>query len=160
MRGHVASGVAPAEAARLALAAGDVLALRGPVPSLGQAHEALRGHLDAYDEAGAHAVLDRVVSAVSLTALIDGLVLPYLREVGERWEGGELSVAQEHFASGVLRARLLGLARGWGEGAGPRALLGCAPGEQHDIGLVCFGLALRAQRWQITYLGRTPRWPR
>ena len=66
---------------------------------------------------------------------------------------GDASVAQEHFASGVLRGRLLGLARGWGLGLGPAAVLACLPGEQHDLGLIAFGLALRARGWRIVYLG-------
>jgi len=81
-------------------------------------------------------------------------VLPYLRELGRRWEAGEASVAQEHFASNVLRGRLLGLARGWDGGSGPRALLLCPTGEEHDLGLVCFGLMLRGRGWRITLLGR------
>jgi methanogenic corrinoid protein MtbC1 len=62
-------------------------------------------------------------------------------------------VAQEHFASNILRGRLLGLARGWAEASGPRALLACAPGELHDLPLIGFGLALAARGWSITYLG-------
>jgi methanogenic corrinoid protein MtbC1 len=27
------------------------------------------------------------------------------------------------------------------------------PGEQHDLGLIAFGLALRARGWRIAYLG-------
>lgn len=38
-------------------------------------------------------------------------------------------------------------------GYGPMALLGCFPGEQHDLGLICFGLALRANGWRVTHLG-------
>jgi methanogenic corrinoid protein MtbC1 len=30
----------------------------------------------------------------------------------------------------------------------------CPPGEQHDLGLIAFGLALRAHGWRITYLGQ------
>ena len=81
------------------------------------------------------------------------VVLPYLHELGERWQRGEASIAQEHFASTVLRGRLLGLARGWGRGLGPLALLACLPGEQHDLGLIAFGLALRSRGWRIAYLG-------
>lgn len=51
--------------------------------------------------------------------------MPYLHDVGDRWQRGELSIAQEHFATNVLRGRLLGLARGWGRGDGPRAVLAC-----------------------------------
>ena len=53
----------------------------------------------------------------------------------------------------MLRGRLLGLARGWGLGLGPVAVLACLPGEQHDLGLIAFGLALRARGWRIVYLG-------
>ena len=38
-------------------------------------------------------------------------MLPYLHELGERWASGEASVGQEHFASQLIRGRLLGLAR-------------------------------------------------
>jgi MerR family transcriptional regulator, light-induced transcriptional regulator len=45
------------------------------------------------------------------------------------------------------------LARGWGLGFGPAAVLACLPGEQHDLGLIVFGLALRSRGWRIVYLG-------
>ena len=76
-----------------------------------------------------------------------------LRDLGDRWQRGEVTVAQEHFASAIVRGRLLGLARGWGLGVGPMAVLACLPGEQHDLGLVAFGLALRARGWRIVHLG-------
>ena len=81
---------------------------------------------------------------------------PYLHELGERWAHAKASVAQEHFASVLPRA----LARDWGRGRGPHALLACVPGDQHDLGLICFGLALRAHGWRITYLGADTRYPR
>jgi cobalamin-dependent methionine synthase I len=62
-------------------------------------------------------------------------------------------VAEEHFASNLVRGRLLGLARGWDRGRGPRAVLACPPGERHDLGLLAFGLALREHGWRITFLG-------
>jgi methanogenic corrinoid protein MtbC1 len=37
--------------------------------------------------------------------------------------------------------------------SGPRALLACPAGEQHDISLIAFGLALREHGWRITYIG-------
>ena len=77
--------------------------------------------------------------------MLRDVVLPYLRELGARWERGEATVAQEHFASNLLRGRLLGLARGWGRGSGPTAVLACAPGELHDLPLIGFGLVLSAR---------------
>ncbi len=64
-----------------------------------------------------------------------------------------MSVAHEHFASNLLRGRLLAMARGWDRGAGPRAVLAAAPGELHDLPLIMFGLALRERGWRNTYLG-------
>src|SRR6187200_336 len=150
MRQHLADGVAAAEAAALALE-DEAGRHRSVSPETIRAQ--LADALDRFDEPGAQAALDRLLAVTSLETLLGAVVLPYLHELGDRWERGEASVAQEHFASGVLRGRLLGLARGWGLGVGPVALLACLPGEQHDLGLIAFGLALRSRGWRMVYLG-------
>jgi MerR family transcriptional regulator, light-induced transcriptional regulator len=151
MQGHLARGLAAAEAAALATQS-EADAAEG-APHASDAREELAAALARFDEAGAHAVVDSLLARMSLDAVLRDVIVPYLHDLGERWEHGEVSVAQEHFASSVLRGRLLGLARGWGRGLGPRAVLACAPGEQHDLGLIAFGLALRARGWRIVYLG-------
>ena len=50
-------------------------------------------------------------------------------------------------------AGLAGLARGWGSGHGPQALLACPPGELHDMALMVFGIVLHRNGWRIGYLG-------
>jgi DNA-binding transcriptional MerR regulator len=152
MQRHLASGVAAAEAARLA-ASQDV---RVAEPALAPAalRDELAAAFAAFDEGAAQAVLDTLFAGATLDAGLSEVIVPYLHELGRRWEAGEASVAEEHFASGVLRGRLLGLARGWGRGLGPRVLLACAPGEQHDLALIAFGLALRARGWRVGYLGQ------
>ena len=149
------SGLSAAEGARLALAEPDGATSLQPAgsPSLGAVGQQLRRALDEYDEPGAHAALDRLLSTFTLDTVLRDAVMPYLHELGERWQRGEASIGQEHFASALLRGRLLGLARGWGSGGSRLALLACLPGEQHDLGLICFGLALRGQGWRITFLG-------
>jgi DNA-binding transcriptional MerR regulator len=148
MQAHLDAGVAAAEAATLALGPAD-----GPALAPAALREELTAALDRFDEPAAQAVLDRVLAALTVDTMLGEVILPYLRELGERWERGEASIAHEHFASSLLRARLLGMARGWGLGVGPLALLGCVPGEQHELGLIAFGLALRARGWRIVYLG-------
>jgi MerR family transcriptional regulator, light-induced transcriptional regulator len=149
---HVQSGVPAGEAARLVLdgnrSAGPAAAAE--LPAMGAE---LRGALERFDDAGTQAALDALTASFSFETVAREVLLPYLRELGERWERGEVSVAQEHFASVVLRGRLLALARGWDRGAGPRALLACAPQERHELGLLVFGLALRQFGWRITFLG-------
>ena len=117
------------------------------------AHRELREALDRFDETAAQRVLERLVIAYAPVTVIRDVLLPYLREVGDRWAVGHLSVAQEHFASNFLHARLLAMARGWDRGLGPRVLLACAPGEQHTLGVIAFGIAMHALGWRVVYLG-------
>jgi MerR family transcriptional regulator, light-induced transcriptional regulator len=153
MRSHLGRGLSAAEAARLTLAEQDVTAPHAETPALERGAAELRAALDAFDESAAQAALDRLLSGFSVETVLREVVLTYLHELGDRWARGEASVAQEHFASQVLRGRLLGLGRGWDQGSGPRALLACMPGEQHDLGLIAFGLTLRNRGWRITFLG-------
>ena len=152
MRSHLERGLSAAEAARLTLEA-SVPAPAGELPALARCASELRDALDRLDESAAHAAFDRLLAAFSVEMVLREVVMPYLRDLGDRWERGEASVAQEHFASQILRGRLLGLARGWDRGPGPRALLACLPGEQHDLGLIVFGLGLRGRGWRVTFLG-------
>jgi MerR family transcriptional regulator, light-induced transcriptional regulator len=161
MRDYLDRGVAAAEAARLALdaeASGPGLGtsepiVAAPAPPLQAAARELAGALDSFQEEQAHAVLDGLLAAYRVETIVRDLLIPYLHELGERWARGDVSVAQEHFASNLLRGRLLGLARGWGQGHGPGAVLACLPGEQHDLGLIAFGITLHRRGWRIVYLG-------
>jgi DNA-binding transcriptional MerR regulator len=153
MQRHLAEGLAAAEAAAAASRTPVGETASSPALSWPPLREELTDALDGFDEPRAQATFDRLLAVSTLETLLIDVVLPYLRELGERWERGEASVAQEHFASALLRGRLLGLARGWGVGIGPAAVLACLPGEQHDLGLIAFGLALRAHGWRILYLG-------
>lgn len=147
MRRQIAAGLSAAEAARVALRA---WAAPGSV-------ERLLSHLDrsltALDEPAAQATLDRTFESLDLETALGQVILPFLHDLGERWAATERSVGQEHFASNVIGGRLRTLARGWGDGDGLRALLACPPGEQHELGLLCFGLLLRERGWRIAYLG-------
>lgn len=152
MRHHIDAGLSAAEAARLAKLAGD------PQPELGSAtlpaiDAALQRAVEELDEPGAQAALDRLLVAVGLQQALGDVILPFLHRLGVRWTTGEVSVGQEHFASNIIGGRLRGLARGWAEGVGPRAVLACPSGELHDLGLLSFGLVLRERGWRIVYLG-------
>jgi DNA-binding transcriptional MerR regulator len=145
-------GLSPAVAARTAATEGDGGSAVSAVPA-DTLRQALADALDSFDEASANRVFDRALAVLTLDTLLRRIVLDYLVDLGERWSDGRASVAQEHFATNVLRGRLLGLARDWGQGGGPLALLASPPGELHDLGLICFGLALRAHGWRIAFLG-------
>jgi hypothetical protein len=148
MKRALDEGLSAAEAARRALAE-----VRPMDDLLDDARGRLLGAAHTYDDVAAHTVLDEALAGFALETVLRALILPVLREVGDQWERGELEVGQEHFASHLIRERLLGLARLWGRGGGPLAILACAPGERHDISLLAFGLLLRSHGWRILYLG-------
>lgn len=178
MQSHLARGLAAAEAARAALdeegerpvglpaepAAADGPTrervsepTHAPLPGTdrGLAHLAgdLRRALDALDEPAAEAVLDRLLADFTVETTLREVLLPYMRELGDRWAEDAIGVATEHFASNLLRARLASLARGWGQGRGPCAVLACPPGELHDLPLLAFGVVLHRNGWRVVYLG-------
>ncbi len=159
MQTHLAAGLSAAEAARATVneerphlpppadtrsAEGGGLA--GPAQDLAKS-------LDRLDEPGAQAALDRLFAGFNVETVLRGALLPYLHGLGDRWESGQVSIAAEHFASNLLRGRLASLARGWGYGHGPRAVLACPPGEQHDLPLLMFGIVLHRYGWRVEYLG-------
>jgi len=150
MQRHLATGLAPAQAAARARAELDAA---GNLASDGDPIAELRAALECFDEGTAHTAIDHMMERFAIESVVTNIVFPYLRDLGDRWDAGEITVAQEHFASRVLRSRLIARGRGWDDGAGPRAVLACAPHELHDLPLVCLALALRGQGWRITMLG-------
>ncbi|TCC57547.1 MerR family transcriptional regulator [Kribbella pittospori] len=163
MQDQLAQGLSAAEAARVAIDAEQKAqteaADRGKQPSeagldgLAGAARTLATALDELDEPAAQAVIDHLLSMLTVETVIRDVLMPYLGELGDRWARGAVSVVQEHFASNVIRGRLAGLARGWGHGHGPRALLACLPAEQHELALLAFGVVLNRNGWRISYLG-------
>ncbi len=107
----------------------------------------------ALDEDRAHAVLDTAFVERSVESAIIDVLLPLFVRVGEMWELGRIGIAQEHFASSLVRRRLGALSLTWGVGTGPVAVLACPPGEFHDIVLLSFGVLLGRAGWRIRYLG-------
>jgi DNA-binding transcriptional MerR regulator len=154
MTAMIRNGLSAAEAAKEVLS-GAGLPLDTDIAStlVGDLRVELQQALDVMDTERSHAVVDKILATLSVHAALRDVVLPYLHELGDRWAAGEVSIAQEHFASSLIRGRLMGIARGWGSGPGPVAVLACPPGEAHELGLIAFGIELAHHGWRVTYLG-------
>src|SRR4249919_3640444 len=89
MRGHLADGLSAAEAAQTVLAeAGRVPAAEAIAAGdvgVAELSLSLRDALDAFDEPAAQAVLDRLLSDLSLPTVLRDVVMPYLGDLGARW---------------------------------------------------------------------------
>jgi DNA-binding transcriptional MerR regulator len=157
MQRHMTRGLSTAQAAQAAIAerSGEAESEAEDSPGADTSAGTLTDALLRYDEAAAQAILDRAFALQPLESVLSGLVAETLRQIGDGWARGDVTVAQEHFASNIIRARLVALARGWEAGSGSAAVLACVPEELHDIGLVAFGLALWRRGWRVVYLGQT-----
>lgn len=77
-----------------------------------------------------------------------------LRALGQRWEAGQLSIAEEHVASDCLIRALARFAEATPSRLGPRALLACVGDDDHTLGLAMAELCLRELGWGSIWLGR------
>ncbi len=111
--------------------------------------------LTQHDEAQASQLLSRTHALFDLTTICLDIITPCLVQVGEAWHRGDIRIATEHFASSFLRGRLLALYQTFPLARGSkRILVGCAPGELHEIGCLMLAIFLRRAGHQVDYLGQ------
>ncbi len=76
-------------------------------------------------------------------------------ELGRRWQAGSISIAEEHLASERLARALARLAESIPlPSPAPVALLTCAEGDDHTLGLSLVELVLREAGWSTLWAGR------
>ncbi len=107
-----------------------------------------------FDQPLAERLLSEAFSIYPFEHVLIELIQPAMVEIGERWHRGEINVAMEHFATQLVRRKLAGLMNVF-EGVGHRGriVVGCAPGELHDLGVLILSLFLVRRGWNIVYLG-------
>lgn len=120
--------------------------------------EALRGQLAGallgYDRARADVIVRRL-GAMPHTTAIEAVYFPLLREVGDGWASGTVSVAQEHFVAAYVRERLTGMLMGLGCGPAHGLHVACTtfPGDRHELGVLGLAVRLAADGFRVSYLG-------
>ncbi len=135
-----------------------VPATPAPVAEAGTPPDAFARRLYAalvdMDEALAAEVLREAHALFDLSVVCLQVVQPCLYEIGEAWHRGEVRIATEHFASQFLRGRLLTLFQAYpARHSASRLVVGCAPGEFHDIGSLMLALLLRREGYRVEFLG-------
>jgi DNA-binding transcriptional MerR regulator len=155
---HLAKGIAAAQAAELArggVVSSSALRAAPEVPRavVTVARRRMRHAFRNFDETTMERALDGLFASFSVEAVLRDAVLPFLGEIGQAWEDGEATPGQEHFATTLIHTRLASMARGWGTGSGPLAILACPPGELHTLGALAFGICLARRGWRIAFMG-------
>ena len=125
------------------------------VPGASLTPELLAGLLADSDDQLAAWTLEHALREGSRAQVYDGLLADAMRLVGERWETGRWSVADEHLASQTLIRALERVAPQLGPDGriGPLAVLAGVAGEDHMIGLICLDHVLSEHGWTIARLG-------
>jgi excisionase family DNA binding protein len=161
---YVRTGLLPAqrEGSTWRVARSDLTALSSappvrPAPRVRRGRRpSLEGRLLVGDEAGAWAVAEAALaSGTSPESLLVDLLAPTLKSIGDRWESGELTVADEHRASGVA-FRLVGRlgARFNRRGVKRGTVVLAAPaGELHGLPVAIGANVLRWHGYEVVELG-------
>jgi methylmalonyl-CoA mutase cobalamin-binding domain/chain len=124
-----------------------------PGPAANLLDECLRGVMD-FDEARLGAALSRASVVLTPHELVESLVGPLMRRVGELWQAGEIDPAHEHMASVLVRGVLTRVVAALPPGEPRRRLVvATPPGERHEIGALLVATTAAATGWAVTYLG-------
>jgi methanogenic corrinoid protein MtbC1 len=109
----------------------------------------------AFDEPRAAEAWVELFDALDVVTGFQRVVVPLMRSIGDAWHAQQITVAQEHFASNFVRARLDQLSRQVQPLPGaPTVVLACLEGEHHEIGLLMLAVTLRFQGLRTLYLGQ------
>lgn len=107
-----------------------------------------------YDLAAMEAIVNRHAVMLAPDTLVFAVVLPVLREIGERWQAGAVRPAQEHLVSAVMRTVLGGLLRTLSRAGAKRQLVfATLAGERHELGLLCAAVLAASAGHGVLYLG-------
>jgi methanogenic corrinoid protein MtbC1 len=126
----------------------------GSGPSVREARARMLEALLAFDRRGALEAYDSI-SNLPPVRRVEEVLLPLVREVGDLWGCAEIGVAEEHFASALIREKLAGIMEDLDTGTarGPEAVCVGLAGERHEFGLMGISINLATRGWRVLYLG-------
>jgi MerR family transcriptional regulator, light-induced transcriptional regulator len=165
MRRLTLQGVAPGDAAKVALSPGTARPMTPPVDGRGyhghvfampDAEPAARGLSRAalaLDAPAAAEIVHTHLAAHGVVATWEHLLVPVLTGVGERWQASGIGVEVEHLLSEVVIGALGPPGTSFEPLNARPVLLACAPEEQHTLPIHALAAALAERRIGSRVLG-------
>jgi methylmalonyl-CoA mutase cobalamin-binding subunit/DNA-binding transcriptional MerR regulator len=112
------------------------------------------GAIRALDDRALAAVLGRGATGMGHLALIQRVIGPLAQRLGEGWRAGELTAAQEHFATAEIRVFLANCAKAYGASDDSPVLAVATPaGQLHELGALLAAATAAQLGWRVVYLG-------
>jgi DNA-binding transcriptional MerR regulator len=153
-RGHTISRLALLAEQDLAKLVADA-SVHARSPARGQSYidRALEAALRS-DPVGVEEVLSGAIALLWPNEVVNTVLVPLAREVGERWHRGEMSIAQEHMVTDIVRRLVISQSRSFARSdSGPTLVLATLSGEPHELGILMCGWIAATRRLRTQFLG-------
>ena len=110
----------------------------------------------AFDETGFEKIFSAAVIRFGVYESMIKVVYPFLNKAGILWSVNKNEPVQEHFASCIIRRKLMAAIDGLLPPVkkGKKFLLFLPPGEWHEIGLLFANYIIRSKGYSTVYLGQ------
>ena len=110
--------------------------------------------LRSLDAARLESALGSAGLALSTLVLIEKVLAPMMRRIGDLWRDGSLSVGHEHLATVLVRSLLSSLRAAHSTpGAGPEIVVATPVGQHHELGALMAAVTAASTGWRVVYLG-------
>jgi DNA-binding transcriptional MerR regulator len=100
-------------------------------------------------------IFNEASSLYPVDMVIDKLIEPVLESIGLLWqENPQSGIAIEHFYSSWLRSRIFArFHHGYHQARGCKVVFACAPGCNHEVGLMLLALSALSRGYRVLYFG-------
>jgi DNA-binding transcriptional MerR regulator/methylmalonyl-CoA mutase cobalamin-binding subunit len=128
-----------------------------PERQTSQAHffyEAALAAIKRLDALELDALLRRAAMQLSAATVVDEVITPLLRELGESWHRGEISPAHEHLGTAAIR-RMLSWMSGSAivPGSAPAIVVATPANQRHELGAKIAATTAATEGWRVVFLG-------
>jgi DNA-binding transcriptional MerR regulator/methylmalonyl-CoA mutase cobalamin-binding subunit len=114
----------------------------------------LLGSLLNFNEVKSQEIINAVFGMFTTEKVINDIFEPLLSEIGNQWEAGKITSAQERFATVLLESRIRMIFFSLPQNNFlPKVITVCSPGERHEMGLLLFSLYMRRKGFEVIHLG-------
>ncbi len=116
--------------------------------------EELLNCLEPFDRVTFEKRLNGAVAVVPFEEALHGILLPLQERVGLLWHDGRVNIAIEHYVTKQIQQKLFSALNHLPVADfGPKIVVACPPGEEHDIAALTVAYRCRVRGCRIYYLG-------
>ncbi|MBK1792524.1 MerR family transcriptional regulator [Persicirhabdus sediminis] len=156
-QGHSISQIAKLDNGELMVMAQQSDELTPIAPDSGSAEifvERAREATQVFDMHALERVFDEAIVQLGYSALLERVMVPFIQLVGQDWQDGHISTAEEHAASHLIKDYLARTARPFTHDASaPCCVVATPSGQLHEIGAVIASSMAKKMGWNVLYLG-------